>query len=206
MTNKNYFYDVHYHAFDLSHANLTAFLKRILQNKEKGVRSLLKENFKWWIKLLIPFIPNRLISKKIVSALEDKLIHIQNTLSIYEQPIEDHFLIVEYFLKQQYKNIPPIIKDNNVIIGEKRYDKLVICPLIMDFGQKSAEYNFGGFYNRMPGKPIVKQVIDLFNAIKNYYSFELVVDKTTNKFEKIKVKNPEDKPLRILPFLGINPA
>ncbi len=67
-------------------------------------------------------------------------------------------------------------------------------------GKKSAEYNFGGFYNRMPGKPIVKQIVDLFNAIKNYYKFELVINEETKKFEKVKVKNPENKPLRILPF------
>ncbi len=206
MPNKNYFYDIHYHAFDLSHANLTAFLKRILKDKQKGVNSFLKEKLKWWLKLLIPFIPNRFISKKVISGLEDKLINIQNILSVYEQPIEDHFLILEYFLKQEHNGIPPIINNNAVIIGGKKYDKLVICPLLMDFGQKSSEYNFGGFYNRMPGKPIVKQVIDLFNSIKNYYEYELVVDKDTNKFDKVKIKNPKEKPLRLLPFLGINPA
>ncbi len=136
MLNKNYFYDIHYHAFDISHANLSAFLKRILKDKQKGIDSLLNENLKWWLKFIIPLIPNKLISKKIVSSLDNKIINIQNTLSVYEQPIEDHFLIIEYFLKKRYKDIAPIIKENNVIIGGKSYDKLIICPLIMDFGQK----------------------------------------------------------------------
>lgn len=206
MLNKNYFYDIHYHAFDLSHVNLSAFLKKILNDKDKSIDSLLNEKLKWWIKLILPFIPNKIISKKIISSLEGKINNIQNTLSVYEQPIEDHFLIVEYFLKQKHNDISPIIKDNTIQIGGKSYDKLIICPLIMDFGQKSSVLNKDVFYNLMPGKPIVKQVIDLFNAIKNYYSYELVLNNETQKLEKVKVDNPENKPLRILPFLGINPA
>ena len=210
MEDKNYFYDIHYHAFDLSHANLSAFLKRILKDKEKSIETLLKNNLPWKHKLFIPFVSYKYLTKKILTGLEDKIVNIQNTLSLYEQPIEDHFLIVEYFLKQEYDNknkkIPPIIKDKKIQIHNNSYDKLVICPLIIDFGQKSSRLNNKGLYSLMPGKPIVKQVVDLFNSIKNYYSYELKFDEVTGKLNKVKVKDPETKPLRILPFLGINPA
>ena len=208
MSNKNYFYDIHYHAFDLSHANLSAFLNKIIKENKNSLNSLLKKKFKWWLKAILPAIPYKCISKRIVAGLEGEVKNIQNTLAVYEQPIEDHFLIIEYFLKQEHtkKDVPPIIKDQRVHIGGNSYDKLVICPLLMDFGQKSSVLNEDVFYNLMPGKPIKKQVIDLFNAIKNYYSYELVLNREKGKLEKVKIENPEDKPLRILPFLGINPA
>ena len=33
--NMRYLYDIHYHAFDLSHANLTAFIERMLYRPKK---------------------------------------------------------------------------------------------------------------------------------------------------------------------------
>jgi hypothetical protein len=183
-----YLYDIHYHAFNLSHANLTAFIERMLYKPKKT-------NFFSKIASLAKMILGFIFKGEVISE------RLQNTLAVLEYPIEDHFLIVEYYLKQD----PKIITLNNTIRlfeGGEEYDKLVICPLMMDFGQKGAE-QAKGFYKLMPGKPIVNQTIDLFNAIKNYYSYTL--EKENGKLIKKPITDPKTKPLRIIPFLGINP-
>ncbi len=185
METKKIFYDIHYHAYDLSHANLSAFIERFTGKIPKNGKVKIRK------------IPK--IIKKVKSLLKLKEFFL-NTLAVFEYPIEDHFLIIEYFLKQE----PEIIKNNKICIGEKEYDKLVICPLMMDFGQKSSKRNTKGFYTQMPGKPISKQTIDLFNAIKNYYKYTLEKD-TNGKFKKIEVSDSNSKPMVILPFLGVNP-
>ena len=210
MTKKKYIYDIHYHAFDLSHANLSAFLRRLIMQRkqllnENKLEKLLKKYIPRFVKFLVPLVPYRKLSEKIMGGLNEfvdgRFDEIANTLAVFENPIEDHFLIIEYFLKQN----PEIIKDNKIVIGDDTYDKLVICPLMIDFGQKTTKLNFKGHYNRMPGKPIVKQTIDLFNAIKNYYKYELVLDKETDRFIRKEISDPTKKPMLILPFLGLNP-
>jgi len=187
-----YLYDIHYHAFNLSHANLTAFVERMLyKSKKTNIFSKIASIAKAALGFILR---GEVISERL-----------QNTLAVFEYPIEDHFLIVEYYLKNKD---PKIITDKNTIRLYKsgdEYDKLVICPLMMDFGQKQASVNKDAklFYDEMPGKPIVNQTIDLFNAIKNYYSYTL--EKENNKLIKKPVSDPKTKPLRIIPFLGINP-
>lgn len=184
-----YLYDIHYHAFNLSHANLTAFIERALFKPQKT--NIIKK-----ISSVISAAIGLLFKGGVISE------RVQNTLAVLEYPIEDHFLIVEYYLKNK---APKVITSNNTIQlfdGGEEYDKLVICPLMMDFGQKGAE-QAKGFYDEMPGKPIANQTIDLFNAIKNYYSYTL--EKVDGKFIRTPVTDPESKPLRIIPFLGINP-
>jgi len=175
-------YDIHMHAFDLSHPNLSAFISRLYDHDPRVKRS-------FWdsIKGLFSFLKN----------IKDKLALMRNALVMLEYPIEDYFLILEYFLKQE----PAIIvKDKINIFKEEPYDRLVICPLMIDFGQRNA-LNNPGFYKVMPGKPIAKQTKDLFNAIKNYYSFEFT---SIDSIEKV-TYNGTPKPLLILPFLGIKP-
>jgi hypothetical protein len=183
MNTENFLYDIHYHAFDLSHANLTAFVERFIGNSKK-------QKFISKFRNIIKAIKNFKNNKK----------KYFNALAVFEYSIEDHFLIIEYYLKHK----DSIIINNKIHIGGKDYEKLVICPLMMDFGQKSSTRNEKGFYDQIPGKPIVKQTIDLFYAIKNYYKFEFILG-STGKLEKKPITNPKVKPFLILPFLGINP-
>ncbi|KXK30122.1 MAG: Amidohydrolase [Candidatus Brocadia sinica] len=65
------------------------------------------------------------------------------------------------------------------------YNKVVITPLIIDFGYKDFDIP-GIHYNKPPRKPVVEQVVDVFNGIRDY-----------------RERSPV-KILDIYPFLGIN--
>lgn len=72
-------------------------------------------------------------------------------------------------------------KDGEIL----RYHKVVITPLIIDFGYKY--FNMKGIhYNKSPRKPVVEQAVDVFNGIRDY-----------------RERSPV-KMLEIYPFLGIN--
>lgn len=66
-----------------------------------------------------------------------------------------------------------------------KYHKVVITPLIIDFGYKYFDID-GIHYNKPPRKPVVEQVVDVFNGIRDY-----------------RERSPV-KMLDIYPFLGIN--
>jgi hypothetical protein len=114
-----------------------------------------------------------------------------------EGAIEYHFLYTEYFLLKEKRYFGG---SNNA-----RYNKIVLCPLIMDFGYKGMDKP-DYFYNFPPAKPVVNQVLDLLNAIYFYYNFDVIIhpDKP-EKFKLIPTATPKEKKLfEIYPFLGIN--
>lgn len=72
-------------------------------------------------------------------------------------------------------------KDGEIL----KYTNVVITPLVIDFGYKHFDIR-GIHYNKPPRKPVVEQVVDVFNGIKDY-----------------RERSPV-KLLDIYPFLGIN--
>lgn len=193
------FYDIHYHLFDLSHPNLLAFLLREDLITKKKVKSLLHK-IPFLIKLL-PIWVFGFFSSNIANKFRDSFKHaagnVLNLLSIMEGAAEYHFLYTEHFL----------IKDKNYFGFSENdiFNKIVLCPLIIDFGYKGMD-KIDGFYNFPPAKPIVNQVLDLFNAIYFYYNYDIILhpDKP-DKFKLIPAGTPKDKKLfEIYPFLGIN--
>lgn len=216
--NTKKFYDIHFHAMDLSHANVTAFVNRLINednllNREL-IKELLKKNLGFWKKLLtfiIPFMPYSILSKKIYRAIHlgikkegfsKKLNKIRNLLSFMESSIMYDFLIVEYFLKKE----KVVSKENQLSIGNKSYNKIVLCPLIMDFGYKNMN-NENIFYNIPPQKPITSQIKDVFESINTYYNKEIdIINK--NGITKFNIsqstKDKSKKLFEIYPFMGIN--
>lgn len=207
------FYDVHMHAMDLSHANLTAFAGRLLQDLDLDLdrwekigtfryflhyiwRHLLEKISHW-------FTPKAKAAPKEKEKLPQKLKKIRNLLSFMESSIKYDFLILDFFLK----NKEAIISSNNEFkINGTAYNKIVLCPLIMDFGYKSI-YGQNYFYNIPPQKPVVDQIKDLFEAISTYYKNELTINKSVspNKFDVNPCDfNPDNKLFEIYPFMGIN--
>ncbi len=196
---KRKFYDIHYHIFDLSHPNLLAFLLREDLITSQALRKLLGrlpfllKIFPVWISSLF----SADISAKLKLALKHDAGKVLNLLSIMEGAIEYHFLYTEYFLLKQ-----------NLYFGNSencRFDKVVLCPQIIDFGYKGMEKP-SYFYNFPPAKPIVNQVLDLLNAIYFYYKYDLIIhpDKPY-KFKLIPASGTKaDKLFEIYPFLGIN--
>ena len=193
------FYDIHYHLFDLSHPNLLAFLLRDDLITKQTVRKILGK-----LPFLYKMLPAgvvSLFSGKISNKVKDYLIHdagkVLNLLSVMEGAIEYHFLYTEYFLLKENLHF-----GNSVT---NRYNKIVVCPLLMDFGYKGMD-KLDCFYYFPPAKPVVNQVLDLINAIYFYYNYDLILhpDKP-EKFKLIPTATPKEKKLfEIYPFLGIN--
>ena len=193
------FYDIHYHLFDLSHPNLLAFLLRDdLISKDSVKKVLHKLPF---LANLVPigaanFFPGK-IADKIKDYLKNDARYFRNLLSVMESAIEYHFLYTEYYLlkEQIYFGSQTVMK----------YNKIVVCPLLMDFGYKNLNNN-DCFYNLPPSKPIAKQVLDMLSAIRFYYTYELIPH--PDKAGRLKMvnseKRKEDKIFEIYPFLGIN--
>lgn len=158
------FYDIHMHALNLSHPNLLAFIQRL------GIHKILVLN-----SMLGP-VASLLIGQNFKK--------IKNLLAVMENDIGSFFLMVENYLRKDDKS--PILKDGKLYIGGNVYSKIVLTPLMMDFGYKGIKDTSGIYYNQPPQKPIVEQVVDVFNGIKKYQ------------------KDSPDKIFEIYPFLGLN--
>ena len=118
-----------------------------------------------------------------------------------ENDLGNYFLLTEYFLK----NVEPkVVSSNNTFtIGDVTYKKIVLTPLIMDYGYRNIELP-GIFYNIPPRKPIRSQVIDVFNGIKFYCENKLVPKDGKLKSYEDKEGGKDNKLFEIYPFLGLN--
>ncbi len=125
-----------------------------------------------------------------------------NLFTFMESSIKNDFLVVEHFLKDC-----GLVNDHNELkIDQEIFTKIVLCPLIMDFGVKNIR-NVRTFYNIPPSKPIVDQMDDLFRAIHFYYTheIEIAVDKEPVKFQlKSTTLDKSERLFEILPFMGLN--
>jgi hypothetical protein len=193
------FYDIHYHLFDLSHPNLLAFLLRDDLITKQAVRNILRK-FPFLLKILPVWVIS-LFSGKVSNKVKDFLRHdaakVLNLLSVMEGATEYHFLYTEYFLLKEKLHF-----GNS---DRAMYNKIVVCPLIIDFGYKGMEKP-DYFYNFPPAKPVVNQVLDILNAIYFYYNYDLIIHPNKpEKFKLIPTSIPKEKKLfEIYPFLGLN--
>lgn len=161
------FYDIHVHAMNLSHPNLRAFIQRF---------KLIHR----WLLLLAPVA---------IPIVEKKVITIKNLLSVMENDIGSFFLLMEDCLKGKYLRGKgtPLWQDGKLKIGGNVYTRIVLTPLMMDFGNKDTRDPAIHYFSPSK-KPITEQVIDVFNGIRNYKN------------------NPNSQKIfEIYPFLGINP-
>lgn len=193
------FYDIHYHLFDLSHPNLLAFLLHDDLIDKQTVKKVLRK-----FPFLLQFLPLWLVGifpGKAAAKVKDYLLNdsknFRNLLSVIEGAIEYHFLYTEYFLLKEKKYFGSH--------EEAKYNKIALCPLLMDFGYKNLN-NPDCFYNLPPAKPIINQVVDLINAIRYYYNYDLILHPDKNgRLKIIQTVTSKDKKLfEIYPFLGIN--
>lgn len=217
------FYDIHFHAMDLSHANITAFINCFIEDhknllNQKLIKETLKKTIGFWKKLILPIIPFSYLSKTLFNEIQNvlkegeilnKINKIRNLLSYMESSIMYDFLVVEYFLKHGKNGKSKLVSaDNKLQINKETYEKMVICPLIMDFGYMNID-NDHIFYNIPPQKPITSQIKDLFKAIGTYYNNDISINEVNGriKFESKKIDFDKSRKLfEIYPFMGINPA
>ena len=201
------FYDIHAHAFNLSHPHLSSFLIR-----EDLIDNLIDEAFGGKTRgnlFLASIAPKNTIKKVIGKKLASFKEQVNNTLAFYEVPLEYQLLVLDHFLKS---GSPAVFNEKKQIeIGDKAYNKIVLCPLVIDFGYKSIPKNEkdGVFYNLTPKRPIVNQVGDLLYAIRTYYRFNLVINSETKKMN-LSPEIPDfetrknEKLFEIYPFMGLD--
>ena len=158
------FYDIHMHALNLSHPYLLALIQRLKIHRYLVLNSIFGP------------IASLLIGQN--------LNKIKNLLAVMENDIGSFFLLMEDYLKRDGES--PLLRDGKLHIGGNVYAKIVLTPLMMDFGYKDIKDNPNTYYNELSKKPIVEQVTDVFNGIKKY--------KNTRP----------DGMLEIYPFLGLN--
>ena len=91
------FYDIHTHAFDLSHPNLSVFLQR-----EDLIDSVVDNVWTLSSRWLLPFaslIPKSSIKKFVYNKVSGFRNQLNNTLAFFEIPVEYQFPVIDYFLK-----------------------------------------------------------------------------------------------------------
>ncbi|MFH1160089.1 MAG: amidohydrolase family protein [bacterium] len=207
MTPKK-FYDIHFHVMDLSHANLMAFLLREDLITKETIRDF-SRMMKWWMKL-IPVGAIDLAPGLIVTKLKEFLqgpSKVKNLLSFMENSIRFDFLIVEHFLREGKEGKDWFVNPENMfMIDGILYNKIVLCPLIIDFGYKNIRQP-GIFYNLPPNKSVIDQAADVLTAIAHYLNYNLATspDNPNRLVVQSSGVYKKGKLFEIYPFLGINP-
>ena len=175
------FFDIHCHAMNLSHPNLTALINRLPKLGLLGAIGI--HSFSYFITLFS----------------RNEVKRVFNLLSVMDNDVGDIFLIMEFYLKNG-----GLIENDALTIDNTKYDAIVLTPLLIDFGYKNLKYRgieSEIYYRIPPEKPIIPQNIDVFNGICKYYSSELV----KNSKGQYEIQARRGKAVfEIYPFLGIN--
>jgi predicted TIM-barrel fold metal-dependent hydrolase len=97
------------------------------------------------------------------------------------------------------------MEEHQIAIGNERYDKMLLCPLVIDFGRKNISE--GVFYNLTPKRPVANQIGDLLYAIRTYYRFNIKIknNKMSLSQEIDLEEGKREKLFEIYPFMGIDP-
>lgn len=129
-----------------------------------------------------------------------------NLLFVMKNDIGSLFLLLENCLRDPDS---PLLHDEGLHVGSERYARVVLTPLMMDFGYKSrtprgAEDAKKWIRYDIPGdRPIVEQVVDLFRGIRDYVGTESS-PALAEKYPALGAKTRQV--FEIYPFLGLNPA
>jgi hypothetical protein len=147
------FYDIHMHAFNLSHPYLRPFIQRFKIDQLLLFTSIIA---------ILAHIPGlRSVTLSIIDRVLNK---VKNLLSVMENDVDSFFLLTENCLRESGN---PLLKDDGLYLGGKKYTRIVLTPLMMDFGYKDLK-DKNIHYSEPSKKPIVEQVTDVFNGIAKY--------------------------------------
>jgi len=134
-----------------------------------------------------------------------------NLLSVFENDIGSFFLIIENCLREERdpvnknKKREPHLKEDGLHIGNNTYKRVVLTPLMMDFGQKGKVLNPNCHYGEPSEKPIMGQVADVFNAINRYtQSVNTLPGGDPVSLKYTFLKQGTKRLFEVFPFLGIN--
>jgi len=195
------FYDVHMHAFNLSHPYFYAFIQRF------KIKPSHRAIFRWLGPVLASLAPvlmeNALFERYIEPRIKRRLNRMTNLLAVMENDLGSYFLLVENCLREGRN---PPLQGNELHIGDRVYESIILTPLMMDFGYKGktppGQRRKKKFhYDIAASKPIAEQVTDVFNGIKKYFNTRSSED-LSKKFPAL--VSGTSRVLEIYPFLGLN--
>jgi predicted TIM-barrel fold metal-dependent hydrolase len=176
----NYFFDQHFHVMTLEHPNLLSFMSTI----KEGLPDLLTSG---------ALSPSYILTNKNLIPSQ-MLTKVMNTLTTFEQPIgmtlsmmEDD-LLGTFKSKGKAEDYPPLpyIRDKKMHMRSDTYDKIAMCPLLMDFSQSQGQ-NGNLYYPSHKLEKIIKYAEDTIEGMEWYR------------------KNRPDGLFEFFPFIGINP-
>jgi predicted TIM-barrel fold metal-dependent hydrolase len=176
----NYFFDQHFHVMTLEHPNLLSFMSTI----KEGLPDLLTSG---------ALSPSYILTNKnlIPSQMLNK---VMNTLTTFEQPIGMTLSMMEDDLLGTFKSQgkvdayppKPYIRDKKMHMRFATYDKIAMCPLLMDFSQSPGQKD-NLYYPSHKLEKIIKYAEDTIEGMEWYR------------------KNRPDGLFEFFPFIGINP-
>ncbi len=176
----NYFFDQHFHVMNIVHPNLLSFFASL----DSGLPDLITSG---------AFSPSYIFTTKNRkgSLMLDR---ITNTLTTFDQPIGHTLAMMEDDLKGSFasheENSPkpekPFIRGGKMHMRGRTYDKMAMCPLLMDFSSTDISKE-GLYYPPKKEKKILKYVQD-----------------TLEGFDWYREKHPKGL-FEFYPFIGITP-
>jgi len=170
------FFDIHCHAMNMSHPCISAFIKRFTgELREITVRRVINSI-------------DSLSKIKVIREFFDMLgsyKEAKNLLGVMENDCGNLFLLMQDCLYGKYGFTPALLTENGLLIDGETYKKMVLTPLIMDFGYDNSAAN-KTYYACPAKKPVTEQIIDVLNGIRHY------------------ARKSEKSFFEIYPFLGIN--
>ena len=170
------FFDCHFHVMTFKEPNFGAFLSAL------NPASIAGGGTKDYIITAQSILKNE---------LKDT---VENTITTFSQPIGDTFLMMEKDLmgayrkssnKGSYPNLP-YIRDGKLHFRENVYDKLMLCPLLMDFSQSQISLD-SQYYPFNATDKITPYIKDTIKGIRHYYN------------------SSSDGIFEFYPLVGINP-
>ncbi|MGA2547849.1 MAG: amidohydrolase family protein [Rectinemataceae bacterium] len=148
------FYDAHCHVLALSHPSFLAFTQTL---RRRGLEEVYAQ----------VTAPNYLIAALFFKTGE----RMRNMLSVMERDVGSIFELMEDDLAGKFAregDDPPLFRDGKLRLGKLGFDRLVVCPLIMDFQCATFMPSEGTYYDRPSSKPLATQVRDLLEGIRSY--------------------------------------
>ena len=165
------FFDAHCHALTLSHPNFLSFAETLRERRSELIYSQIRS----------PDFLARALFRHRGDTLRNMLAVMENSPGGIFELMEDDLL----GLYAKEGDPPPLVRDGALAMNGRRYDRVALCPLIMDFdnpGRARSE----AYYYRPPAASIDAQIRDVLIGIRDYR------------------RARPDGMLEIHPFLGVN--
>jgi hypothetical protein len=175
------FYDAHCHMMNLSHPNLSLIVNRIFRELTFGNKLMISAG------TLLFALTGRALPR--LFRTDDR---VMNILAIMETELGDYILQMEEDLRNRlHWGGGPTVSGND---GVRHFSRIVLTPLLMDFGYKN--YEKAETIYKVRWKSVVSQVLDICLGIKHYYNHR--------EAQPLEGASPKTPLFEIQPFMGLN--